>query len=474
MTTTLSHPGMIPTAETHAVRILVSLYAVEAAAFLIVVGIYKVPIYEKSLLLTKAGTVLLIAGSASLVFSGWTFAKQIVLSGRSRGKALAFGMVANLLSILMIFLLLEAIALMVARKTPEGITIGRVLVRPTWPELVAQSRGVVTGIKPLRSWETSYLVYDRELGWTVGPNRQTRDGLYFSSIEGIRSAGPNVRMADKKPPFRVALIGDSNAFSLEVPFQESWGYYLQRFLGDDVQVLNFGVDGYGIDQMYLRYQRDVRPWHSEVVVVGFIQHDLTRTMAVYPFVSLGWPGFLVKPRFVLENGNLRLLNVPLPTPEDILSTSQIHSLPYVEWDLEYASTDWSWRFDHGPLLLRFLGSAFPRGRFADPRAISAQAKKALNARLFAELVKAIEQDHASVLLVDMTRREADQADARDMLPRAPVLDVANCVAQVTPDRRMVPSGHHYTGFANSAIAQCTAPAVERALRTVRESGPHLR
>ena len=49
-------------------------------------------------------------------------------------------------------------------------------------------------------------------------------------------------MVDETYRFCVALIGDSNAFSFEMPFDQSWGYHLQRLVGDDVQVLNFGVD----------------------------------------------------------------------------------------------------------------------------------------------------------------------------------------------------------------------------------------
>jgi hypothetical protein len=56
-------------------------------------------------------------------------------------------------------------------------------------------------------------------------------------------------------------------------------------LGPQVQVLHFGVDGYGVDQAYLRYQRDVRPWHPDLVILGFINHDLHRSLAVYSFVS---------------------------------------------------------------------------------------------------------------------------------------------------------------------------------------------
>src|SRR5262249_11189712 len=162
----------------------------------------------------------------------------------------------------------------VARKTSSGIIVGAVALQPTWSELVAQSREAIVeaageradpAMTALELSRQAYFVYDQELGWTVGADRRSRDGFYFSSAEGIRSARAGVRFADKAARHRVALIGDSNAFSLEVPFEESWGYQLQRLLGDSVQVLNFGVNGYGVDQAYLRYRRDVRRWKAKVV-----------------------------------------------------------------------------------------------------------------------------------------------------------------------------------------------------------------
>ena len=62
------------------------MYGVETAVFLILVGIYKAPTYDKSLFLTKAGGVL-IAGAISLIISMWSLLRQVVLSGPSRGRA---------------------------------------------------------------------------------------------------------------------------------------------------------------------------------------------------------------------------------------------------------------------------------------------------------------------------------------------------------------------------------------------------
>jgi hypothetical protein len=444
---------------THAARILISLYVVEAAVLLALVGIYKAPALDWTVLSTRAG-IALIAGGIGLIASIWFLVRETEASGSLRGKAFALGLTTNLLTGLVAFLLMETMIRVAATTTSKGIVVGSVVLQPTWPELTAQSREVLAGVAPWGTWDASYFVYDPELGWTVGPNRRSPDGLYFSSVEGIRSGGPNIRMADQTYRFRVALIGDSNAFSFEVPFDQSWGYHLQRLLGDDVQVLNFGVDGYGIDQMYLRYQRDVRSWKPRVVLVGFIESDLSRTMAVYPFVSFRWPGYLVKPRFTIEKGELKLLNVPLPAPDEILGASRIQQLPFVDYDPGYGTAAWDWRFDHGPLILRFLTSAFPRWR--DPR-VSNEATVALNSRLLIQIVKSVEQSGAIPFVVFMG--ESRSALVQETLSRARVssLEVSECLTGVPADRRRVPSGHHYTGLANEAIARCTASAVELVL-----------
>ena len=208
-------------------------------------------------------------------------------------------------------------------------------------------------------------------------------------------------MKDRDWRVRVALIGDSQAFSFEVPFEESWGHHLQQLLGSDVQVLNFGVDGYGIDQMYLRYQRDVRPWRPRVVVIGVSGHDLRRTMVVYPLVDFGWPGYIVKPRFLSEHEQLRLLNVPLPEPDTILRARRVAELPFVEYDPGCRTRDWYWRDEHWPLLFRFLTSAFPPATTTDRLA---EETKTLNSLLFTRIITSIERDGAVPLVVLMSSR----------------------------------------------------------------------
>ena len=449
----------MPTAETHAARILVLLYLLEASSLLALVGVHEGAALDRTLLATGAGATLAL-GIVGLAACAWLLVRQIAGAGPSRGRAVRMGLATNLVTGLGALLLSEGALRAVARRSPDGIDVRSVHVRSTWPEIKAQSRKVLSAVAPWGTWDASFFVYDRELGWTVGPNRHSPDGLYFSSVEGLRSARPDERLSDSTAPLHVALVGDSQAFSFEVPYQDSWGSHLQHLLGPEVQVLNFGVDGYGIDQMYLHYLRDVRPFKPQVVLIGFSGHDLRRTMAVYPPVSFGWPGYVVKPRFALEDGRLRLLNVPLPTPEQVLDAGSVGDLPFARYDLGYATTRLCWTFDHAPLLLRYLATAFPSR--ADPL-VAPEPTKDLNGRLFAELVGAIERDGAVPLVVLMMSRNELVPDT---LARAhlPYLDMTECVAGVRADLRTVPSGNHYTGLGNQAIARCTAPAVERALR----------
>jgi hypothetical protein len=80
----------------------------------------------------------------------------------------------------------------------------------------------------------------------------SKDGLYVSNSAGIRSNREYNLIA---PPgvTRIVAFGDSFTHGDEVPNQETWEYLLEQSR-DEVEVMNFGVQGYGADQAYLRYK----------------------------------------------------------------------------------------------------------------------------------------------------------------------------------------------------------------------------
>jgi hypothetical protein len=428
-----------------------TLYALEAILAVTCFTLYKSSAPNTETTFSMINLMAILSAFASVLLFGY-----LLIRYRTAYRSLALAATISFVSLAFAFLAAEMVVRLVARSSDGGTTIANVTLRPTWAEVVDRSRTLIHS-------NTTYFVYDPDLGWIVGRNRVSADGMYASSMEGVRSAKPGIAFADMHASQRVALIGDSNAFSLEVPFEDSLGNRLGESLGDRVQVLNFGVDGYGIDQTYLRYERDVHAWKPNVVLIVFIQHDLMRTMAVYPFVSFGWAGYLVKPRFDLERDRLEIINRPLPGPDEILGAAGPGKLHHIEYDPGYVNSDWAWRFDRGPMLLRLLTSMSPPWPHQTARGNADTV--ALNAKLFQTMYASIERDGAKPFLVYLPQLTGDDTVARNTLVASglPYSDMTDCVVRVPEDLRRVPSGHHYSGRGNQAIADCISPAIRCAL-----------
>lgn len=433
-------------------RTVVALFGLELAVLLVVLSFFKISIDAAALWHGKQGAAAAAGSVAAAALSA-----HLARLYRADRRAFPIGVIANVFSLSLALGGLELLLRYVARDAVDGTTIAGVPIPRSWPTVVERNRKVFADL------QRPYFDYDPELGWVVGKNRLSRDGMYASSAEGTRSATPGVSLADSLASKRVALIGDSNAFSLEVGFNDSLGHLLNDRLGKDVEVLNFGVDGYGIDQTYLRYERDVRPFHANVVVLMFVQHDIVRATSVYPCLSFGWLGYLVKPRFEIQDDKLVIINKPLPSLDQILDTVSPSDLPYVDYDPTYAATDWSWHYDRGPYLLRLLTAASPRWPTTRPEGTTLPLP--LNKRLLEQLYVSIVRDGAKPIFVFAPSGFRDEPLLRQLIEMVsePYLDMTECVSHVPADQRRTASGHHYAGPGNAAIAQCIEPTVQCAL-----------
>jgi hypothetical protein len=354
-------------------------------------------------------------------------------------------------------------------RTAAGIMFFDTRLLPrSWDDVIARNRRLLT-VAPS---SISYLVADDTLGWTIGPSRESRNRLYSSSTEGIRAARQGLSYAAENPVQRIALVGDSFTFGLEVSFEDSWGYRLQQDLGGQVGVLNYGVDGYGVDQSYLRYVRDVRQWHPDLVIFGLINHDLYRSLAVYSFLAFPEWGFpFAKPRFVSNAGRLELLNVPLPSPDSILEYRSIADLPFIEYEPGYDSQQWEWWAHHRSYLVRFLLSRFPR--WPEPRPqVSDEAVEAVNRAILASFVDLARAEGSIPMVVYFPTRSDFRGDKRDM--KDAVLgslrgkgmqydDLSQCLARLSVAQLFIDGRPHYSPAGNAAVARCLSPSVRKSL-----------
>jgi hypothetical protein len=259
-------------------------------------------------------------------------------------------------------------------------------------------------------------------------------------------------------------VGDSYTFGLEVPFESTWGDKLEKQLPVRSQVLNFGVDGYGVDQAYLRYHRDVRPWRPEVVIFGFINHDLYRSMVVYPFISFPEWGFpFSKPRFEVVNGQLTLLATSTENAEVFFSLESVTDLPYVEYDPGYDKRGWEYRWFYRSYLVRLILGRFPRWPDPSPHA-SRDAIATLNAKILEQFVREVIGEGSVPYIVYFPSRgdfSGDERGARDLIfsdlrhKGIQYEDLTPCMRNSEHRSNLFIEGHpHYSMEGNAAAAEC--------------------
>ena len=155
-------------------------------------------------------------------------------------------------------------------------------------------------------------VLDPLLGWRY------RAG-YASPLDHLSAQGLRSRRHYGAVPapgtLRIAAFGDSFVYGNEVSDDDAWCAVLEAG-SDAVEVLNYGVGGYGLDQAFLRYQSEGMALHPDVVLIGFTPDDLGRIVNVYRRFISSRELPLAKPRFVLIGDSLELVPNPLPRRQD--------------------------------------------------------------------------------------------------------------------------------------------------------------
>ena len=264
----------------------------------------------------------------------------------------------------------EVAARVLIKETSDGnlLTRGRILKPYYFPKNTFKEnyRQYLEGVDERPS--SISLRYDPDLGWNNNPRMVD----YFNP-QGLRNPG---RVFQKNPPagvLRIALFGDSMTKGAEVELEESWGFYLERELresGFNVEVLNFGVGGYGIDQIFLRWEKEGKHFHPDVVIFGFYPRDIARCLEVHHLknwgLSPGGMGFS-KPRFILSDQNgLELINSPTIPPSELVShANRFDDLPFMEFDTVFQENREDYRMNVLRILWsgRFLEEHLARNRF---------------------------------------------------------------------------------------------------------------
>jgi hypothetical protein len=344
-----------------------------------------------------------------------------------------------------------------------------------------------------RSSTESRLVYDSLLGWAPRPGAVSADGLYRYNSRGLRSEPREFEHLPRPGVLRVELFGDSFVHGDDVAYEETFSAQLEGHLrgeGVRAEVMNFGVSGYGIDQALLHFRRDGSTESAQLVVLGFQAENVNRNLNILrplyiPQTSLPF----AKPRFVVEGGELRLVNVPVLSFEEIPATLEdLESWELIDYEHFYDPGDY-----HDPLWRRskFLAATVD------------ELQRALGAAP-AEAWRPILDDESMGLttaIIDAFRRQAEEAGAHFLVVHLPARsDLETLLAGeplayrallrqlderfevVHPERLMMrvarddsidalfvpgPMKGHYSAFANKLIADALFDEVAREITAGR-------
>lgn len=122
------------------------------------------------------------------------------------------------------------------------------------------------------------------VGYTYKPNfKGTAFGVDLRT-NSLGFRGPEWGKNTKPGDFRIALIGDSHAFGYGVPFGktvgERLGKYLEQKSGHQVEVLNFGVNGYNSDQQLAVLRRYALEFSPSLILLIPCSNDHEEALEV--------------------------------------------------------------------------------------------------------------------------------------------------------------------------------------------------
>jgi lysophospholipase L1-like esterase len=137
---------------------------------------------------------------------------------------------------------------------------------------------VLLGELLLRLMGVSYPVFiqtDPVLGAAHIPGAQghyASEGESWIQINSAGMRGPEVSLQKPVGTYRIALLGDSYIEGVQVPFEQTVGEVIARRLselrGSPVEVLNFGVGGYGTSQELLTLQHTVWKYSPDLILLA--------------------------------------------------------------------------------------------------------------------------------------------------------------------------------------------------------------
>ncbi len=223
------------------------------------------------------------------------------------------------------------------------------------------------------------LQLDPVLGWRYRPGFiGAGDTVSSQGLRGSREYAA----APPEGSERLAVFGDSFAYCSEVAPPDCWTAKVEA--GWHGEVLNYGVPGYGTDQVLLRYLNSPeRRVPSPTVLIGFAPVNLRRNVNRYRQFLDPREQLLFKPRFIIDGaGELKRIDPPVGNDAELRAFRGsfealrraglndhwyepiIYENPLIDWVASVRLASWIWvklrRWLFDPERLALDGEINPR------------------------------------------------------------------------------------------------------------------
>ncbi|NUO97502.1 MAG: hypothetical protein HOW59_06185 [Nonomuraea sp.] len=189
--------------------------------------------------------------------------------------------------------------------------------RRAFPWLITR-RDLAPPISPEVAAAHARRSFDAELGWCRRPgehgSEHTELGVTTYSVDAYGRRTEPGHPGEASAP--IACFGDSFTFCRLVGDGDTWPHHLSTLTG--VNVANYGVGNYGLDQALLRLERELPGLDAQIVIMGVVPETIARVQSAWKHYFEYGNTLAFKPRFTLGADGLLLRPSVIRLPEDYL------------------------------------------------------------------------------------------------------------------------------------------------------------
>lgn len=267
---------------------------------------------------------------------------------------------------------------------------------------------------------------DPELGWALRPNAAgwfTREGRAWVQVNRAGRRDRDVPLQKADGVYRIAVLGDSYSEAMQVDRSQAYWALLPARLaacgfapGRRIEVLNFGVSGYGTAQAYVALETRAVRYGPDLVLLQFTNGNDVKDNSfalteesTRPFFMLGADGALrIDDSFAASREFRRQASLPFQAARRLSDASRVLQL------------------------VRHVRSLQGQGRAQAAAAQDGGVEQGLEAMLLAPPRDPLWEDawRITEALVERTRQLAERSGARFLVVTVPY------AIQVHPDRHV--------------------------------------